>query len=43
MEYIQISEGSVNRGFKYVITQWDNLEKLKAKIKGDLDNQLKQL
>lgn len=43
MEYIQISEGSMNRGFKYVITQWDNLEKLKAKIKGDLDNQLKQL
>lgn len=43
MEYIQISEGSVNRGFKYVITHWDNLEKLKAKIKQDLDNQLKQL
>lgn len=43
MEYIQISEGSVNRGFKYVITHWDNLEKLKAKIKQALDNQLKQL
>jgi len=43
MEYIQISEGSVNRGFKYVITHWDNLEKLKAKIKENLDNQLKQL
>ncbi len=43
MEYIQISSGSVNRGFHYVITYWDNLQKLKAKIKQDLNNQLKQL
>lgn len=43
MEYIQISEGSVNRGFKYVIAHWDNLEKLKAKVKQDLNQQLEQL
>ncbi|MFC7773987.1 hypothetical protein [Flavobacterium sp. GCM10027622] len=43
MEYIQAVEGSVNRGFKYVISHFDNLEKVKAKIKEDLSNQLKQL
>jgi len=43
MEYIQISSGSVNRGFHYVISYWDNLQKLKARIKEDLNNQLKQL
>lgn len=43
MEYIQISSGSVNRGFHYVICYWDNLQKLKARIKEDLNNQLKQL
>lgn len=43
MEYIQISGGSVNRGYQYVISYWDNMEKLKAKIKEDLNRQLKQL
>lgn len=43
MEYIQISGGSVNRGLKYQISHWDNIEKLKSRIKDDLDKQLKQL
>lgn len=43
LEYIQISGGSVNRGFQYVISYWDNMEKLKAKIKENMSNQLKQL
>ena len=43
LEYIQAVEGSVSKGFKYKISYWDNLEKLKAKIKEDLNNQLKQL
>lgn len=42
LEYIQAVEGTVNKGFKYVISYWDNMEKLKAKIKDDLNNQLQQ-
>ncbi|MDX6187766.1 hypothetical protein SGQ83_00250 [Flavobacterium sp. Fl-318] len=43
LEYIQAVEGSPNKGFKYVISYWDNLEKLKAKIKEDMSRQLDQL
>lgn len=43
LEYIQAVEGSPNKGFKYVISYWDNMEKLKAKIKEDLNKQLDQL
>lgn len=42
LEYIQAIEGSVNRGFKYVISYWDNMEKLKSKIKKELGVQLEQ-
>lgn len=42
LEYIQAIEGSVNRGFKYVICYWDNMEKLKNKIKKELSAQLEQ-
>jgi hypothetical protein len=42
LEYIQTVEGSVNRGFKYIIGYWDNMEKLKSKIKKELHNQLEQ-
>ncbi|MFW0739395.1 hypothetical protein [Flavobacterium sp. T12S277] len=43
LEYIQAVEGSPNKGFKYVISYWDNLEKIKAKIKEDLNKQLDKL
>ncbi|TRW21463.1 hypothetical protein FMM05_20135 [Flavobacterium zepuense] len=43
LEYIQAVEGSVNKGFKYVISYWDNMEKLKARIKQDLNKQLETL
>lgn len=43
MEYIQAVEGSTNKGFKYLVSYWDNMEKLKAKIKTDLNKQLEQL
>lgn len=43
LEYIQAVEGSPNKGFKYVISYWDNLEKMKAKIKEDLNRQLNEL
>lgn len=43
LEYIQAVEGSANRGFKYVISHWDSMEKLKIKIREDLSKQLKEL
>lgn len=43
LEYIQAVEGSVNRGFKYLITHWDDIEKLRTKIKNELTQQLKEL
>ena len=43
LEYIRIAEGSANRGFKYMIAHWDNLEKMKAKVKTDLNKQLEVL
>lgn len=43
LEYIQAVEGSVNKGFKYIICYWDNMEKLKARIKTDLSKQLEEL
>ncbi|MGQ2983157.1 hypothetical protein [Flavobacterium sp.] len=43
LEYIQAVEGSANTGFKYVISYWDNIEKLKARVKKDLTQQLESL
>ena len=43
MEYIQIAEGTPNKGYKYKISYWDTMEKKKAEIKDNLNNQLKQL
>ncbi|MPS72493.1 MAG: hypothetical protein E2590_05000 [Chryseobacterium sp.] len=43
LEYIQAVEGSVNRGFKYLITHWDDMEKLRTKIKSELNGQLEEL
>lgn len=43
LEYIQAVEGSVNRGFKYLITHWDDMEKLRTKIKNELTQQLEAL
>lgn len=43
LEYIQVVEGTVNKGFKYIISHWDSMEKLKTKIKDNLNQQLKEL
>lgn len=43
LEYIQVVEGSANTGFKYIISHWDSMEKLKTKIKENLYQQLKEL
>ena len=43
LEYIQCVEGSANSGYKYIVSYWDNLEKLKAKVKQELTQQLESL
>jgi energy-coupling factor transporter ATP-binding protein EcfA2 len=40
LEYVQKIGGYANRGFKYKIVFWDDMEKLRQKIKTDLNNQL---
>ena len=42
LEYIR-QFGFANRGFKYKIAYWDNIETVRAKIKTDLQNQLQSL
>jgi len=43
LEYISVTEGSANRGFKYRVTYWDDMTKLKTRIKADLETQIQQL
>lgn len=43
LEYIQVTGGHSNRGFKYKIGYWDNVHKLRSKIKRRLQGQLDQL
>lgn len=43
MEYVGISEGSANRGYKYTITYWDDNIKIKAKIKAHLEDQISKI
>lgn len=40
LEYIQRTGGYANRGFKYKIVFWDDMEKIKEKVKDDLKKQL---
>ena len=43
LEYLQTVGGHMNKGFKYKISYWDNIEKLRAKVKRHLQGQLDQL
>ncbi len=43
LEYIQRTGGYANRGFKYKIVFWDDIEKIRTKIKEELNRQLSQL
>lgn len=40
LEYIQRTGGYANRGFKYRIVFWDDMEKIRDKVKAELQNQL---
>lgn len=43
LEYIHQSGGSMNRGYTYKISYWDNIEKLRNQIQLNLQNQLAEL
>jgi len=43
LEYIEKVNGFKNVGFKYKISYWDNIEKLRSEIKEYLFNQLEKL
>ena len=43
LEYISVSGGYQNRGLKYKITYWDNLDKLRHEIKQYLNSQLDKI
>lgn len=40
LEYIQRTGGYANRGFKYKIVFWDDMEKIREKVTADLKKQL---
>ena len=43
LEYLQQSGGYQNRGYKYKITYWDNIEALRLRIRSYLNDQIKNL
>ena len=43
LEYVQKTGGYANRGFKYKIVFWDDMETVREKIKADLHQQLEVL
>jgi ABC-type molybdenum transport system ATPase subunit/photorepair protein PhrA len=43
LEYIQASEGSANRGFRYTIAYFDNMQMTREKVKTGLMEQLSRL
>ena len=43
LEYIQQAGGHHNRGYKYKITYWDDIEKMRAEIKSYLYDQINKI
>jgi len=43
LEYIQLSGGHINKGFKYKVSYWDNIGAIRSKVKRHLQGQLDQL
>jgi len=40
LEYIQKTGGYSNKGYKYKIVYWDDMDKIKDKVKTELNKQL---
>ena len=43
LEYVHKTGGYANKGFKYKISFWDDIEKIKTKIKSELNKQLESM
>ena len=43
LEYLEQTGGSPNRGYRYKISYWDNIERLRKRIQDDLNDQLDKL
>jgi energy-coupling factor transporter ATP-binding protein EcfA2 len=43
LEYIQVADGTSNKGFKYKIAYWDDMLKVRQRVKQDLLKQLAEL
>ena len=43
LEYVQRTGGYANRGFKYKVVFWDDMESVREKIKAELNKQLEAL
>ncbi len=43
LEYIQVAEGSAQKGFRYKIIYWDEIANIREKIKNELMEQLRRL
>ena len=43
LEYIQAIEGSANKGYKYKIVYWDDMDKIRQRVKAELMNQIAEL
>jgi DNA primase catalytic core len=43
LEYIVLSDGHINRGYRYRIIYWDDITRIRARLKRHLEGQLAQL
>ena len=43
LEYIVLSDGHPNRGYRYRIIYWDDIRGIRARLKRHLEGQLAQL
>ncbi len=40
LEYIQAVEGSANKGYKYKVSYWDDMDKIRGRVKAELMKQI---
>jgi|GEM_PF-4089626 len=43
LEYVYRSSGQTNKGHKYKIGYWDNMQAVRERIQSELNNQLEKL
>lgn len=43
LEYVQRTGGYINKGYRYKVVYWDDIDKLRTKIKKELNSQLEKI